>query len=129
MSSKGGRPKKEIDWDLFEKLCAIHCTLIEISDILGVSHDTLERACKKRFRKGFAYVSRQKAAKGKMSLRRKQYSMAMDGNVTLLIWLGKQWLGQKDKHEFSDADDDSDPKDDLKYVPRPSIVWNKPKKE
>ena len=28
--------------------------------------------------------------------------MALDGNVPMLIWLGKQMLGQKDKFEHSD---------------------------
>lgn len=36
----------------------------------------------------------------KMSLKRKQYDVAMDGSVPLLIWLGKQYLGQKDNHEL-----------------------------
>lgn len=31
-----------------------------------------------------------------VELRRKQFEMAMDGDVRMLIWLGKQYLGQKD---------------------------------
>ena len=38
----------------------------------------------------------------KISLRTKQVEMALDGNVTMLIWLGKQMLGQKEKLEHSD---------------------------
>ncbi len=34
-----------------------------------------------------------------MSLKRKQWEMAMGGNITMLIWLGKQNLGQTDKVE------------------------------
>lgn len=34
-----------------------------------------------------------------MSLKRKQWEMAMNGNITMLIWLGKQNLGQTDKVE------------------------------
>ena len=34
-----------------------------------------------------------------VELRKKQFEMAMDGNVQMLIWLGKQYLGQKDKPE------------------------------
>ena len=34
------------------------------------------------------------------SLRRKQLELAMKGNVGMLVWLGKQWLHQKDKHEI-----------------------------
>ena len=35
----------------------------------------------------------------KIALRKKQIEMAMDGNVQMLIWLGKQYLGQQDKQE------------------------------
>lgn len=34
--------------------------------------------------------------KEKIQLREKQWELAMDGNVQMLIWLGKQYLGQKD---------------------------------
>ena len=35
-----------------------------------------------------------------VEIRQKQFQMAMDGNVQMLIWLGKQYLGQKDSPEF-----------------------------
>ena len=35
-------------------------------------------------------------AKEKVELRKKQWEKAMDGDVRMLIWLGKQHLGQKD---------------------------------
>jgi hypothetical protein len=38
------------------------------------------------------------------SLRRKQFEAAMNGNTTILIWLGKQYLGQRDKREMSGPD-------------------------
>jgi len=38
---------------------------------------------------------------GKLSLRRKQVELAVEGNPTMRIWLGKQYMGQKDKHETS----------------------------
>ena len=39
--------------------------------------------------------------KGRIALRRVQYQTAMRGDRTMLIWfwLGKQWLGQKDRTE------------------------------
>lgn len=36
---------------------------------------------------------------GKRSLRRTQFKAALEGNPQLLIWLGKQYLGQSDKSE------------------------------
>ena len=35
----------------------------------------------------------------KIELRKKQWEVAMDGNVQMLIWLGKQYLGQRDTPE------------------------------
>ena len=35
----------------------------------------------------------------KIELREKQWEVAMDGNVQMLIWLGKQYLGQRDTPE------------------------------
>lgn len=96
----GGRPKIEIDWQLFEKLCSIQCTLIEISKVLGCSEDTIERHVEKKYGDKFAAVFKREASAGKTSLRRAQFKAALNGNVTMQIWLGKQYLGQKDKQEI-----------------------------
>lgn len=37
-------------------------------------------------------------------LRAAQYKAAMGGNTTMLIWLGKQRLGQSDKNELTGKD-------------------------
>jgi len=86
-------PRIEIDWDLVKKLAAIHCTQEEIASVVGCSVDTLTR------RPEFAEVFKKGREEGKASLRRKQYEIAMNGNVSMLIWLGKQILGQSEKTE------------------------------
>lgn len=40
-------------------------------------------------------------ADGRLSLRRRQFLVAESGNPTMLIWLGKQHLDQKDKAEVA----------------------------
>jgi len=92
-----GRPKIQIDWTAFDKLCGMQCTKREIADFFDVSEDTIDRACKRDHKVNFAVYFAQKAAKGRISLRRKQWDVAMAGNNTMLIWLGKQYLGQSDK--------------------------------
>lgn len=87
------RPKKEIDLETIEKLAAIHCTMEEIAAFCDCSVDTLERR--------FAEPIKRAKDKGKSSIRRKQWELAQLGNVTMLIWLGKQVLGQRDKQELS----------------------------
>ena len=101
MAKKIGRPLIKIDWEQVDKMCGLHCTGEEQASVLGIDYDTLNRACKRENGKSFAEYFKQKSASGKMSLRRKQYTSAMDGNTTLLIWLGKNWLGQKDQAEVS----------------------------
>ena len=71
---------------------------------MGIDYDTLNRACKREQGVGFTEYFKQKSASGKMSLRRRQYTKAMDGDNTQLIWLGKNWLGQSDQPEVEAQD-------------------------
>jgi AraC-like DNA-binding protein len=105
---KMGRPRKEIDEVLFKKLCGLQCTLEEIAGVFDCSPDTIERWCKRTFRKTFADLYKIHSAKGKMSLRRYQFDLAKKSAV-MAIWLGKQYLGQTEKQEVqvTRADDDS----------------------
>lgn len=108
--AKMGRPEIEILKDDFEKLCAMQCTLVEIAGFFNCSEDTIENWCKKTYKgQTFSEVYKKKSAKGKISIRRQQFRTAEAGNVSMLIWLGKQYLGQKEpKQELalsSDSDD------------------------
>jgi len=94
-----GRPKKEIDWNLVDSLCGIHCTGDEIASVLSVHYDTLNNRCKEKHGVNFSEYYKKASANGKISLRREQYKVAMKGNVSMLIWLGKNILGQKDAPE------------------------------
>ena len=85
------RPLKVIDIELLKKLASIMCTNEEMAHILGVSTDTLERR--------FAGVIKEAKSTGKMSLRRWQWEACKKGNPALLIWMGKQHLGQSDKQD------------------------------
>ena len=87
------RPKKIIDYDLVEKLAFIQCTEEEIAMILEISTRTLQRD------EEFCRIYHEKKHSGKSSLRRLQWKTAESGNPTMQIWLGKQYLGQKDKQE------------------------------
>lgn len=89
------RPRIEIDSDQFQKLCAIQCTLSEISSWFKCSEDTIERWCQRTYKMGFADAFKTFSADGKISLRRTQFRMA-EHNASMAIWLGKQYLGQKD---------------------------------
>lgn len=96
------RPKIELtddQWTQVEKMAAIFCTGEEIAHVLNISYDTLERRVKEKYKVSCAEHIKKHSAMGKMSLRRKQYEVAKGGNVSMLIWLGKQYLNQTDKKE------------------------------
>ena len=102
--AKNGRPLIVIDWEQVDSMCKIQCTGEEIASVLDIDYDTLQRACKRDKGATFADYIAQKKLGGKASLRRNQWKLAQDGNATMLIWLGKNVLDQKDKIEASEAD-------------------------
>ena len=99
-----GRPKKEIDQKPFENLCGLQCTQEEICGFFDICSDTLESWCKRTYEMNFSEVFKEKRGLGKISLRRNQWRLA-EKNATMAIWLGKQYLGQKDQVEASVAVD------------------------
>ena len=97
---KKGRPLVDIDWDKVDSMCKIQCTGDEIASVLNIHYDTLHNACKREKGMNFSDYLPQKALAGKASLRRTQWKTATGGNPTMQIWLGKNMLGQTDKHEI-----------------------------
>lgn len=97
------RPRIEIpdeDWERISKLAQIFCTGQEICHIMGYDYQTLDRRCLERWQMRFAKYIQKNADQGRASLRRTQYDKAIKGSVPMLIWLGKQELGQSDKNEI-----------------------------
>jgi hypothetical protein len=110
----GGRPRKEINFDELEKLIGIGHTGEECANWFGIDYDTLNARIKEKFNMGFSDFFKKKNTAFKSSLRRMQFKTALGekvtdekGNdyylinpsVTMLIWLGKQYLDQRDKNE------------------------------
>lgn len=97
----GGRPKGSTkltpDEDTFKQinsLSRIQCTQREAAAVLGVHADTFRAFLHAHEKAMEAWENG--AETGKASLRRNQYKMS-ETNPTMAIWLGKQWLDQKDK--------------------------------
>ena len=98
-SQKTGRPLTEIDWEKVDNMCGIRSTGEEIAGVLGIGYSTLVRAIRREFDMTFDEYYTLKSQNGKVSIRRKQYQTAMNGNPYMLKWLGVNWLGQSDKQE------------------------------
>jgi hypothetical protein len=90
-----GRPRKVIDYEKARRLAEIQCTIAEIAHVLDVSDTKLKRD------EPFRTIYEKARETGRTSLRRLQWKAAKAGNTAMLIWLGKQYLGQADKQELS----------------------------
>ena len=88
----------EIDWQAVEVLCGMFCTLKEIAGILKCSEDTIQRAIMRDHNMSFEQYFERYSVDGKLSLRRNQLRLSST-NPTMAIFLGKQYLDQKDKQE------------------------------
>lgn len=111
--NKGGRPRIELDFKTIDKLCAIQCTGEEIASVLDIDYDTLNRRLKQDTGMSFTEYFIKKSGNGKASLRRRQFELAANGNVTMLVWLGKQYLSQSDKSDIMIDEDRVDKLDIL----------------
>jgi hypothetical protein len=98
MAKPIGRPKIVIDYPLVERLAHIQCTQEEISNIMGISVDTLTRD------ETFCGIYKKGMESGKSSLRRLQWKGAEAGNMTMLVWLGKQYLKQTDSGSLGERE-------------------------
>lgn len=100
---KAGRPKTNIDKSNFEKLCQMQCTLEEIAGFFDCCDDTINNWCKEVYDDNFSGVYKKKSMAGKISLRRNQFKIA-ENNASMAIFLGKQYLGQRDNIEVEHKD-------------------------
>lgn len=83
-----GRDRTVIPPEEVFKLASIGCKDIEIADWFGIDNNTLRYNFSAELTKGREHL--------KQSLRRAQLEVALKGNAVMLIWLGKQYLGQSD---------------------------------
>lgn len=90
-----GRPQKEINWTLFEDLCSLQCTQKEICAVMHIHRETLKLKVEEHYEEEYSVVFERLSESGKASLRRMQFKIAKR-HAGMAIFLGKQWLGQKD---------------------------------
>jgi DNA-binding CsgD family transcriptional regulator len=74
-----------------ERMAGYGLTNKEIAEVLGYDENTLKRHFEIFLTKGRVNL--------KERLKRKQIAVALQGNVTMLIWLGKQYLEQKEQSQ------------------------------
>lgn len=118
---KKGRPKMTIDWNIVNPMLEAGCSGEEIAAFLGCNADTLYLRCKKDHNMVFSAYLQIKAAKGDSLLRMRQFEVAYkDKDKAMLIWLGKNRLGQKDKKEIEVKDTTIEWNETKTYINLPS---------
>ena len=103
-----GRPRIEFDKKEFENLVGLGCTQEEIcwwfrnDKGKPANVDTLSRWCKRTYGLNFQeYYKKNGGVNLKIQLRRNQLKLS-EKNAAMAIWLGKQYLDQRDR-DISDA--------------------------
>ena len=100
-----GRPKKEISIKQFEMLCNHLWTKSEMCAFFDIDEMTMNRWCKENLGGTFSAVYIKNKEIGNGALRSAQFTVGVKKlNPSMLIWLGKQHLGQKDKHDVEIKD-------------------------
>ena len=88
------RPKKyNIDTHQVEQLAGFGCSNTEMASFFGCDESLIRKSYSESIAKG--------RDNGKIRLRQYQWASAKKGNVAMLIWLGKQLLGQSDKQDIT----------------------------
>ncbi len=95
--NKGARPRiKDVDQELVWRLACMMCTNKEIADVLGIGEGQVAKKFGDLIDKG--------RSEGRKALRRAQFEKAVqDKDPRMLIFLGKQYLQQKDNPEDKES--------------------------
>lgn len=92
-----------IDWEKVDQLLISGCPGTEVAEFLGICNDTLYRRIEEEKKMPYSAYLQQKRSKGKALIRSQQFAKALGktdaGDTTLLIWLGKVHLEQKEVKE------------------------------
>lgn len=93
------RPVKPIDWKMVDTLLMSGCTGAEIASHFDMHPITFYERVERQYGTSFTNYSSEKKQKGESLLRHKQFEVALKGDKTMLVWLGKNRLGQKETEE------------------------------
>ena len=100
LPKKAGRPRKEINWEEFEKILLFLPTLPEVASYFGVSERTFQRAVHRQYKENYDTLLKRFGEKTKISLRRNLLKMS-ETNASAAIFLAKNLLGMRDQPEVT----------------------------
>ena len=86
-----------LDADSVRDMLTSFCTVDDVCKANRVSRKTLDAFCKREYAMGVGEAAEVFAAQGRAKVHAAQVAAALDGNNSMLILLGKQYLGQSDE--------------------------------
>jgi len=95
-----------IDWKLVDRLLESGNDGVRVASHLGIHPETFYRRCKQDNGTGFAEYLAIKRKRGESLIIAKQFELAMKGDKTMLIWVGKQLCDQREKPKEDETSDD-----------------------
>lgn len=99
---KPGPEPKPIDVHLIKELAKIQCTHEEMAAVVGLKRrHFIERVQNSQELRD---VIDSGWDEGRASIRRQQFKMLLAGDKTMAVWLGKQYLGQRDQVGIGDPE-------------------------
>ena len=99
------RPQKPIDWERVDELLMAGCLGTEIAPHFDMHYQTFYERVEIEKGMSFTQYSTQKRSQGDAILREVQYQKALSADNTMLVWLGKNRLGQKETPNEISIDD------------------------
>ncbi len=94
--SNPGRPEKPIDWNKVDQMLMGGSCAKEIASHFDIHPTNFCLRLENKYNMNFTTYSSEKRAKGDSLIRNRQFEKALKGDNTLLIWLGKNRLNQRD---------------------------------
>jgi hypothetical protein len=107
---KMARPRKELEdiefngWDQLDS-DIIWASQEYCAEKLGISADTLAQRIREKYDMSFPEYKHKRQETLRINIIKKQYQVAMSGNVSMLIWLGKNMCGQSDKNTVTGGEE------------------------
>ncbi len=90
------RTPQPLDWEKIERSLKAGSSQKKIAASIGVDEDTLRARVVDRYGMEYSVFSAKLRSEGEVSIETKQYEKAMDGNIQMLLWLGKVRCGQRE---------------------------------
>ena len=91
-SARSPKRKSRVDREKVEMLSSFGCTIMEIAKFFIVDESVIRKDYVEEVRRGKEQM--------KLRLRQLQWKFAEQGNTSLLIFLGKNYLNQTDKQQL-----------------------------